>query len=62
MGGTYSSAGVCFYPQGLTLVKQLFPAADGLAPGGGNAASPKVGPDMETIQPLGPLVYRALSP
>ena len=39
MGGTCSSAGVCFYPQGLTLVKQLFPAADGLAPGGGNALS-----------------------
>ena len=56
MGSAYSSAGASFYPQGLTLVKQLFPAADGLAPGGGNAASPKVGPDMETIQPLGPLV------
>ena len=27
-------------PQGLTLEKQLFPAAGGLAPGGGNAASP----------------------
>ena len=26
--------------QGLTLVKQLFPAAGGLADGGGNAASP----------------------
>ena len=29
-----------FYYQGLTLVKQLFPAAGGLADGGGNAASP----------------------
>ena len=40
IGSACSSAGASFYRQGLTLVKQLFPAADGLAPGGGNAASP----------------------
>ena len=40
MGSTCSYGNPFFYFQGLTLVKQLFPAADGLAPGGGNAASP----------------------
>ncbi len=39
IGSACSSAGASFYRQGLTLVKQLFPAADGLAPGGGNSAS-----------------------
>ena len=41
MGSTCSYGNPFFYFQGLTLVKQLFPAAGSLALGGGNTAPPK---------------------
>ena len=47
------------YRQGLTLAQQLFPAAGGQAPGGGNAALPGKGPDDGTTMPAYSVATRA---